>query len=278
MILVTGATGTVGSALMEVLTKQNIRFIAASRSAARKYEAAEHRVFDFTDPATYDALRGATRVFLVRPPRLSNVKRDIAPFLGACKAAGVEKIVFLSVVGAESLPIIPHAKIEKAIERLGVEYTFLRAGFFMQNLSTTHAEEIRERNELVLPCGRGKTSFVHARDIAEIAAAALHGRLREPAVTVVGDQALDYYQTVKMLRAATGRPVEYKPVSIPRFFWYRIRHGVPVRFALVMTGLYVPTRFGKAEVRGVDISGLLGRRPIRLETFIEESKQAWIPK
>ncbi len=279
MILVTGATGNVGTELIKVLLERNESVIAASRRNLWKGSAlVEHRYFDFTDPATFNVLQGATSVFLVRPPRLSNVKRDVAPFLAACKAAGVRKIVFLSVVGAESLSFIPHHTIEKNVEKLKIDHTFVRAGFFMQNLSTTHAEEIRERNELVLPCGAGKTSFVHVRDIAEIAARALTGRINRFAITVAGDEALDYYQVAELLRKETGKPVAYKPVSLPRFIWYRLRHGVPPRFALVMAGIYMPTKLGKAEVSDVSIAPLLERPPIRLAQFIHEEKAIWLPR
>jgi len=177
-ILITGATGNVGRALLERCTAENTAVVAAARDIDRAATlipaSSKVRRLDFLALDTYGpALRGIDRVFLVRPPAISNIKKHLAPFLGACAEHGVERIVFLSLLGAENLPYVPHYKIEREIERLGIEYTYLRASFFMQNLSTTHRREIAERDEIAVPAGRGATSFIDARDIAAVAYRAL---------------------------------------------------------------------------------------------------------
>jgi uncharacterized protein YbjT (DUF2867 family) len=83
--------------------------------------------FDFTKPETfYPALQGVRRLFLVRPPAISQVKQFIYPFIDVARKTGVEHIVFLSILGAESLSVTPHAKIEQYIQLVGIPYTFLR--------------------------------------------------------------------------------------------------------------------------------------------------------
>ena len=63
-------------------------------------------------------------------------------------------------MGVEKNPVVPHRKIEDMIRYSGIAYTFLRPGFFMQNLNTTHRDAILVRNELYMPVGKAKTSFI----------------------------------------------------------------------------------------------------------------------
>jgi uncharacterized protein YbjT (DUF2867 family) len=194
-------------------------FAAGRRNRWKDSRTIEFRQLDLSDASTFDAIRGASELFLVRPPQISNVKRDLFPFLGRCKELGIKKVVFLSLIGVDKLPFTPHYKIEREIERLGFEHTFVRAGFFMQNLSTTHAREIRERNLLVAPCGRGKTTFIHARDIAMVSLNALLGTITTPHVNVGGNETFTYYQVAQKLSALLERPITYRAASIPGFLF-----------------------------------------------------------
>ena len=84
--LITGATGNVGRELVKICSRENIEAVAAvtaaAKSAGRFASGIEPREFDFTRPETYaGAMRGVSKVFLMRPPAVSNVRRDIFPFL-----------------------------------------------------------------------------------------------------------------------------------------------------------------------------------------------------
>ncbi|MEC4811841.1 MAG: NmrA family NAD(P)-binding protein, partial [Scytonema sp. PMC 1069.18] len=173
-ILVTGATGNVGREVLNLLLNQNCHVRAAVRNpdAARRMLGSHIDCvpFDFTHPATFTtAFQGVDKLFLVRPPDLANVRQQIVPAIDAAKLACVEQVVFLSILGAERNPIVPHSKIERYINQLGIPATFLRASFFMQNLNTVHQEDIKTRGELFVPAGNGKTSFIDVRDIAAVA-------------------------------------------------------------------------------------------------------------
>ena len=101
--------------------------------------------FDFERAETHaPALAGVEAVFLVRPPDLADTRRSFAPFIGAAEASGVGRVVFLSLQGAERIGVVPHRRIERRLARSRLVWTFLRAGFFMQNLSTFHRDEIRD--------------------------------------------------------------------------------------------------------------------------------------
>jgi len=172
--LVTGATGNIGQYVVSELINLNKEVRAGVHNlerASETFKAANVSLikFDFLDSSTYEnALDGVEGIFLMRPPSLANPERDMLPFLQVAKKKGVKKIVFISLLGVEKNPVVPHRKIEKMLRELGVPYCFLRPSFFMQNLNTNHREEIKQRNELFIPAGKSKTSFIDTRDIGRV--------------------------------------------------------------------------------------------------------------
>src|SRR5512139_749509 len=174
-ILIIGALGNVGIQVVNALQAAGRTVRAADRDLTRLRDGFGSSVecvrFDFSQPETFaQAFEGVERMFLMRPPQISNVKRDMFPAIDAAKQAGVKYVVFLSVIGIEKMTFIPHYKVEIHLKEQGFQTTFLRCSFFMQNLSTTHRREIKERSEIFVPVGNAKTSFIDVRDIGAVAA------------------------------------------------------------------------------------------------------------
>lgn len=280
-ILITGATGNVGTEVVRGLQKLGLPFrvgVFDIRSAhLEPNDRMEIVPFDFLKPETHHAaFAGIKSLFLVRPPVLANVQRDIAPAVRTAVACGVEHIVFLSLQGVEQNPIVPHHKIEKLIEELGVRYTFLRASFFMQNLSTTQATEIRERSEIALPVGKAKTSFVDVRDLAAVAVRALtENQQGNRKYTLTGEEALDYNQVALKLSHTLQRPIRYTNPSVVRFIWQQIRTGHSLGYTLVVAGLYTITRLGNAKEITGDVQTILERSPITFDQFVQDYRTCW---
>ncbi|MDQ3442582.1 MAG: hypothetical protein M3490_03120 [Chloroflexota bacterium] len=67
----------------------------------------------------------------MRPPAISDIKTHINPFIDMAQEAGVQYFVLLSFLGAEKIPVVPHREIEWHLEGTGIDYTFLRASFYM---------------------------------------------------------------------------------------------------------------------------------------------------
>lgn len=280
-ILVTGATGNVGLEVVRGLLSAGatVRVGAHNPTDAHDIfgESVEVVAFDFTNPATFSAaFADVERVFLVRPPSLSNVTRDIAPSIHAAIHAGVAHIVFLSIQGVEQNKVVPHYKIEQLLLALDVDYTFLRCGFFMQNLSTTHRAEIRDDGAIAVPVGNAKTSFIDVRDIAAVAVKTLteDGHQRQ-IYTLTGDEALAYGQVAETLSTVLGRKIAYTNPSPVKFFWYQWRNHKTLGFAMVMTLLYTITRMGNAQSISEDVAQIIGRQPIRLAQFVQDYRVCW---
>ncbi len=280
--LVLGAPGNVGTELVNNLKVTGIPFRvgAFNPSIAKETLGSDVDIvhFDFLKSETYQqTFDGIEAMFLVRPPALANVERDIAPAINAAAEYGVKRIVFLSIQGVEKNHFVPHYKIEQLILKTGVEFTFLRCGFFMQNLSTTHATDIKYRNEIPLPVGKAKTAFIDVRDIAAVATIALtEKRHANQIYTLTGTEALSYNEVAEILSQALNRTIRYTNPMIPTFIFQQLRQGQKLGFTLVVTALYTITRFGNAKTITDDVSRILGRKPISFSQFARDYREIWM--
>lgn len=278
-ILVTGATGNVGAEIIKQFATSDHRVLAGARNPAQTSvdPIVEQVRFDFADHATFaSALHGVTRLFLMRPPALVDVQHYFVPVIEAARDAGVEQIVFLSVLGAEKIPWIPHRRIELAIEQADVPYTFLRAGFFDQNLSTVHRDEIKKHRAMLVPAGTGKTSFIDVRDIAAVAVKCLtekghHNR----AYPLTGQESLDYFEVSQVFSDVLGRSITYPNPSLFAYINLMRLRGLSIRSILFLIGIYLPTRLNLVAHVTPDTERILGRPPITMRQFVEDYRDVW---
>ena len=281
-ILVIGALGNVGAEVVKQVLASGGKVRAADidekKLRERFGDTVEAVRFDFTDPTTYEAtFQDITKMFYMRPPHITNIQRDMVPSMNAAKAAGVERVVFLSLIGIEKTTYVPHYKVETYLKALNLQTTFLRASFFMQNLNTTHRQEIQERDEIYVPVGAAKTSFLDVRDIGAVAAVALTQPGHEnKAYDLTGPEALNYWQAAGILSEVLGRQITYKNPNPLAFLLNTVRRGTPFVFALVMTGLYTATRFGQANIVTREVERLTGRKPISFRQYAEDYKNSWV--
>ena len=280
-ILVTGASGNVGREVVRELSRLGQPALAGvpDAAAARQVppEAARTVLLDFEQPATYPAaLAGVARLFLLRPPAMADVRRGLFPFIDAAQAAGVQHVVFLSLMGVN--PLMPHYQVEQKLKRSGLGYTLLRASFFMQNLDTVYRAGVRAQSELYLPAGRARTSFIDVRDVAAVAARALTDPgHRNQAYTLTGSQALDYFEVAQVFTQVLGRPIRYLQPT-PLAYGRRLRaEGVRPEFIRVMQGIYFTVRLGLGARVTAEVQQLLGRPPIRLEQYVRDYAACWQP-
>ena len=111
-IFITGATGNVGAEIVRQLSAGEHPIRIAQRNVQPSSNSSvEYIEFDFQKPSTFaPAFQGVKKVFLMRPPALSQVKTYIYPAIDSAIASGVEQIVFLSLLGAQNNSIVPTPK------------------------------------------------------------------------------------------------------------------------------------------------------------------------
>ncbi len=287
-IFITGATGNVGEAALRWLAQQKpqsgISISAGSRSgtpsaALAPLDGIHWLPFDFTQPDTFDAaLDGVDYVFLLRPPQISDAEGVFGPLIRAMEQARVKGVVFLSVQGVERSSVIPHHKIEQLLEASELEYVFLRPSYFMQNLTTTLGENLRQRREIILPSARAKFNWVDVENIGEVAAHVLldFPRFTGQKLEITGRENLDFPTVTHLLNEQLEHPITYRPVGPIRFWWIKRRRGVSNGMALVMLMLHFLPRF-QAEPRISEVyTELTGKEPTRVRAFIEREKGYWL--
>ncbi len=258
-ILITGATGNVGSEVAKCLKEKNIPFLVTTH---RKGQADAGKVyFDIEQQDTFlPAFEGVEKLFLIRPPQISDAKKYFLPLVQAAKQQGIKHIVFLSVLGAENIKFVPHAKIEQYIREADIPYTFLRPSFFIQNIVNQHGDELRKDNTLYVPAGNGKTSFIDVRDIGEVGAKCLteYGH-RNHAYSLTGSEALTYYDVARIFSEETGRTITYAHPTLWQFRKHMLAKGIPADYVNVMSVIYLTTVLGLAKQVTPELERLLGR-------------------
>ena len=287
MLVVTGATGNVGSELTAALMRDRpLPFRIAAHTPSKlhaKYGADAPVVpFDYDDRATWpDALHGITTLFLLFPlPSPRTVNTRMKPLIDAAVAAGCSHIVYISVPGADASPIVPHNQVERHIRETGVRYTILRPSYFMQNLCrriSSHGVDIVRHHELFIPAGAGKTSFIDARDVAAVAVQVF----TQPQAhanhiyTLTGPAALNFWAVAAIFSEVFGRPIRYSNPGLPRFWWRMFRRGLGWDTIGFMTIVYTLTRLARNNPISPELGRLLGRDPATMEQFVRDERWRW---
>jgi hypothetical protein len=146
----------------------------------------------------------------------------------------------------------------------------------MQNLSTTHAAEIRDRHEIFVPVGKAKTSFIDTRDIGAVAAECFTSDKHiYQSYTLTGSEAFDYYEVAQIISEELERKIVYKNPGLLEFRRETIKRGTKKEFANVMTMLYLLTKMGTAEKVTDDLEKVLQRKPMTFKQFVRDHKNTW---
>lgn len=218
MILVTGATGTVGREVVTQLLAagEQVRGMTRNPSTAKLDARVELVKGDFAAPDTLaKAVDGVERVFsLTFGPQTGTHERDLARL---AKKAGVRHIVKLSAMGGdgETKNAIRkwHEQGEEAIKATGISWTVVRPGGFMSN-ALHWRETVRTQGKVFSNYGDGKLPSVHPRDIAAVAVRALTADGHEgKTYHLTGPEALSVGEQVDILSEVLGRRIEYVPIT-----------------------------------------------------------------
>ena len=284
MILVTGASGTVGRPVLQEVLRMGKPVKAMYRGADDVQGApagVATVVADFADGASLaNALRGIDTLYLVCSPIPQLVELE-GNVIEACEQAGVTHVVLNSALGAGDYPkSFPswHRKVEDKLKASGPGYTILRPNTFMQNIVTYNAPSIRSQGAFYSAMGDARISFIDVRDIAVAAAkilvkpAAHSGKIYE----WNGPQALSYTEVAALISRVASRPVQF--VNIPEEAQRKamLDLGMPdwqVNALLDLQRYYTVEKKG-AEITPV-LEQILGRPAIRMEQYLNENKDAF---
>jgi uncharacterized protein YbjT (DUF2867 family) len=278
MILVTGASGTVGKAVLNEVARSGAKHRAMYRSAseAAKAPAATQTVIaDFAKREMLAAaLKDVESVYLVCSPIPDLVQLE-GNMIDASVAAGVQHIVLNSALGAgdyaKSFPSW-HRKVEDKLKSTGISFTVLRPNSFHQNVVTYFAASIRAQGVFYGSMGNALVSFLDVRDIAVVAAKALAGGEHSgKTYELNGPEALSYAEIADKISKHAGRKVQYVDIPAEAQRKAMLDQGMPtwqVDALLDLQGYYTSGKGGAVDQA---LPNLLGRPPITMDRFLAES-------
>jgi uncharacterized protein YbjT (DUF2867 family) len=281
MILVTGASGTVGSEVVKQLSGAGPKFRVMFRNKEDKAPVgAEVAIADFNDPDTLRAaMRGVERLFLLCAP-VPNLAELEGNAIDAAKAAGVKHIVKLSVIGAAEAAHTfakPHHQVEEKLRKSGIRWTLLRCNGFMQNF-LQFAGTIKSQNAFYSTGERSKASWVDVRDIAAVAAKALTSSGHEgKAYEVTGPEALSYGEIAKKFSAAVGREIKYIAITPEQQREGLLKAGLPQYSVDAILDLMRYYDGGNAEGVSPDVERVTGRKATYFDRFAHDFAAAFKP-
>ncbi|MET0552237.1 MAG: SDR family oxidoreductase [Vicinamibacteria bacterium] len=277
MILVTGASGTVGTEVVKALVARRAPVRAGYRTRPQNVPAGvESAALDYDRAETLaPALRGVESVFLLSsttsPAEL--LERE-ARVVDEAKRAGVKRVVKLSVIGAPEGRFQVarwHRPVEQYVEASGLAWTHLRPNGFMQNLFNYKGDTLRGQSALYAAVGDAAVSHVDARDIGAAAARVLtEGGHEGKAYDLTGPAALTYGQIAEALTTALGRAVRYVPITVEQYKAGALAAGVPEVYADALADLDRAYAEGIASRLADGVRTLTGRDPISFDAFARD--------
>lgn len=277
-VLVLTATGTTGSRTVAALARRGAQVRAATRDPSRgSFPAGVTPVaWSYDDPSTWDAaLAGVDALYLASAPFRDDEVAEGEAIVAAAKRAGVKRIVKLSAAGVENNPSSTHRRVELAVEASGLEWVHLRPSFFFENFIEFYGGGIKADGAIYLPAGKGKSGFIAAEDVGEVAAAALLSDVSGEAWTLTGGESLDHDEVAERLTAALGRPIRYVEIS-PQAFADTLRsYGSGETAVATMSGLYEFVRAGWTGGLTGEVERVLGRPPVALVDWARAHASAW---
>jgi uncharacterized protein YbjT (DUF2867 family) len=286
-VLVTGATGTVGSRLVGQLASRDVRvraFVRDRRKAAAllgpNVEAVEG---DLDRPETVEAaLADVESLFLLPPANPKQGERD-AMVVDLARRMGVSHVVKLSALNAAADSPVDdlrwHRAGEVALLESGLGYTILRCNFFTQ-FFLIFAPSIRAESVFRAPVTTGRVSPIDAGDIAAAAAAVLvdgerhNGRTYE----LTGPESLSYPEVAEKLSAALGRPIGYATVSPAESERELLAAGHPDWETRILIQLFEEIEAGRFARVSSSVEGLTGREATSFDQFARDYRGEFIER
>lgn len=277
-ILVTGATGNVGSQAVRELRARGAPVRAfvrdPARAAAMLGDSVELAVGDFEDATSVRrALVGVSDVLLSSTNNPRQVEHETG-VIDAAGAAGVRRIVKLSTIGAEVGAALPafdwHGRIEQQLRRSGVPAVILQSNFYMTNLLAS-AEMVKQTGRLFAPAAGGTVAMIDPRDVAAVAAVILTTEGHEgQTYTLTGPEAISHARVAADLSAATGRPIAYVDVPEEAARQRLVEAGMPDWLVRQITGVYALIRQGALAGTTGTVRAMSGREPRDFAAFARD--------
>jgi len=282
MILVTGATGNIGSQLVKLLVAKGlpVRVISRDEKKVSHLDPGVQRVIgDRHDPSVVrKAVQGADKVFMLAMIFDKNHEGDRL-LVKEAKQAGAGPIVMVSSAQAQDETNLIgrlHREKEELLEQSGISWTLLRPGGFMSN-SLQWADTIKSQSKVFNPMGNGKTAPISPYDIAGVAAVALTGPGHEGKVYyLTGGELLSNPEQVDILSKVIGKPIECVDTPVEVAAERAIASGLPEPLVRSLADIWAQVRKEPSPFQTDEVERLTGGPAQTFETWSYEHRTAFL--
>jgi NAD(P)H dehydrogenase (quinone) len=273
LILVTGATGKIGSCIAQHLKQlgKQFRLLARDPNKLSTFAEAEKVTGDYDDVESLNrAFTNVSSAFIVsgyaEPGERAKLHRNA---FQAAQRAGVRYLIYLSTLGASPHSRFPmsrdHFESEQFLQATGVPHTILRDSFY----SELAVQMFNEEGVMKGPGGQGKVSWVGREEIAEAAAKLLaRDRPLPGTFLMTGPSALILRETAALLSALKRRTLRYEDEPVDAAKQWRSKLGVPAWEVDTWVGSYEAIAAGEFETVDPALATILGRPASDLETYL----------
>lgn len=275
LVLVVGASGTVGSELLRLLKHEGYRVRATTSKAPTNKEQVTVNLA--TGEGIKAAFEGVDRAFFLSPPGYSDQYQLLSPLIQEAKRKGLKKVVMMTAMGANAVETSPFRRAEIELEKSGLSYNIIRPNWFYQNFNTFWLQGILEQKKILLPAGTAKVGFIDARDISAVAAKLLTtDTFANRDFDITGPQSVDHYEVAQAISKVTGKNIIYEEITPATLQKSLLSVGLPkdyVEFLLMILGFL---REGYSAAINNNVNTILGREPKGLEQYTNDYKQSWL--
>ena len=281
MILITGATGQLGRAVVEQLTKriapdQVVAFVRDEGKAAHLKAWGVHvAVGNYDDVSSLDqAMRGVDKVLLISGTEQNRIQQH-QNVVDAASRAGVKLLAYTSrvVKGQDAVtnPLMEgHFATEAAIKRSGLSYALLRNALYMDVIPLYVGGAQVFETGIHLPTGDGRVSYALRSELGEaIANLLVDGDSTSGIHELTASEAWSYYDVADALSELSGKQVAYTPVEQPEFEARMRERGLPERSIQFALNFHSEVRNGLLDEVSPEMEQLLGRKPASLRDGLQ---------
>lgn len=265
-IAVTGATGHLGAIIIQKLT-QKIgagQVVALARNVGKAADlGVEVREADYEKPETLDrALQGVDTLMLVSSSEVGKRATQHQNIIDAAKKAGVKRIVYTSLLRADTTPLSlapEHVQTENALKQSGIPHTILRNGWYTENYTVSIPGAVKA-GAFAGSAGNGRISSATRADFAEAAVAVLTGEDHDGKVyELAGDDAYTLADLAAEISRQTGKDIPYSNLSQDEYAAVLKSAGVPEGLAGALAQFDIDASNGALFEDGRQLSALIGR-------------------
>ncbi|HET9501982.1 MAG TPA: SDR family oxidoreductase [Hymenobacter sp.] len=286
-ILVTGATGGLGKAVVENLLKTvspgdiSVLVRDPAKAAALQAQGVTVKQGDYNDYASLvTAFQGVDKLFLVSGNDIPNRVPQHTNAINAAKEAGVQHVVYTSFQrktedGSSAAAFVAEAHLatEKLLKESGLTYTILKNALYLDVLPLFMGP-VLDTNTIYLPAKEGKVPYASRADMGAAGAAVLTGTGHEnQSYDISNDTSYSFHDIAKILSDLSGKQIQYASPDAEAFGSALAAAGVPAGIIEMTAGFCVAIEQGEFDFPATDLEKLLGRQPETAEQFLKATYQ-----